>query len=138
MQMDKVRHLALFFGRCDVTPLNRLLAESLSKPIERERQPLRALVLHGGFEPLIVKQRKLRSPSVRRRFQVIHANGHRTEADAPSKATEEQVSKMRIEIRFPPRPWIEELLLGALDVIAMSNRQLQMSTDAALPAKRPA
>jgi hypothetical protein len=121
-----------------MTPLNGLLAESRSKPIERERQPMRALVLHGGFETLLVKQRQLRSPLIRWRFQVIHANGHRAEADTPPEATKEQVFKMRVDIRFPPRSRIEALMLGDVDVIAMSNRQLQTSADAALRAERPA
>lgn len=44
MQMDKVRHSLFFLQRCDVTPLDGMLAESRAQPIERERQPMRALV----------------------------------------------------------------------------------------------
>ena len=69
---------------------------------------------------------------------MIHANGHCAEADAPPEATKKQVLEMRAEIRFPPRPWIEELLLGDVDVIAMLNRQLQTSAHAALPTECPA
>jgi hypothetical protein len=122
MQMDEVRHLVLFLGRCDVAPLNGLFTESRSKPIERERQSMRALVLHGGFGLLIVKQRQLRSPLSRWGFQMIHANGHCAEADTPPEATKEQVFEMRVDIRFPPRARIEDLMLGDLDVIAMPNR----------------
>lgn len=143
MQMDKGWHSvfflerSFFLKRARVTPLNGLLPESRSEPIECERQPMRPLMLHEGF-PLIVKQRELRSPLVRWRFQVVHANGHCAKADTSPETTEEQALEMRIEIRFPPCARIEELMLGDLDVIAMSNRQLQMPTDAALPSKRPA
>ena len=120
-----------------MTSLNGLLAESRSKPIERERQPMRTLVLHEGFGPLIVKQRELRSPLVCWRFQVVHANGHRAEADTPTEATKEQIFKMRVDIRFPARSWIEALMLGDINMIAMSNGQVQTSADAALRAERP-
>ena len=138
MQMDEARHLVLFLGRCDVAPLNGMFTESRSKPIERERQSMRALVLHRSFGPLIVKQRELRSPLIRGRFQMIHANGHCAEADTSSEATKKQVFEMRVDIRFPPRAWVEALMLGDLDVIAMANRQVQTSTDAALRAQYPA
>ena len=69
---------------------------------------------------------------------MIHPNGHGAEADTPSKATEEQALEMRIDIRFPPRAWVEALMLGDLDVIAMANRQLQTPADAALASERPA
>ena len=121
-----------------MTSLNGLLAESRSKPIERERQPMRTLVLHEGFGPLIVKQRELRFPLVCWRFQVVHANGHRAEADTPTEATKEQIFKMRVDIRFPARSWIEALMLGDINMIAMSNGQVQTSADAALRAERPA
>lgn len=69
---------------------------------------------------------------------MIHPNGHGAEADTPSEATEEQALEMRIDIRFPPRAWVEALLLGDLDVIAMANRQLQTPGDTALSSERPA
>ena len=69
---------------------------------------------------------------------MIQANGHSTEADTSLEATEEEALEMRIDIRFPPRAWIEELMLGDLDVVAMANRQLQTPADAALASERPA
>ena len=69
---------------------------------------------------------------------MVHADGHSAEADTPPEATKEQFFEMRIEIRFPPRARLEELMLGDLDVIAMSNGQVQTPADAALFAKHPA
>ena len=105
-----------------MTSLNGMLPESRSEPIECERQSMRALMLHEDLGLLIVKQRQLRSPLGRWGFQMIHADGHCAEAHTPSEATKEQVLEMRVDIRFPPCPRIEDLMLGDVDVIAMPNR----------------
>ena len=68
MQVDKGRHSTLFLERSDATPLNGVFAESVPQPIERERQPMRALMWHEGREPFIFKQPELGSPLVCWRF----------------------------------------------------------------------
>lgn len=68
MQVDKGRHSTVFLERYDATALNGVFPESVSQPIERERQPMRALMLHEGREPFIIKQRELGSPLVHWRF----------------------------------------------------------------------